>query len=126
METATWENCRADFGRSYVDLVVPGMGLAVWEAVWAALRSGPFLVRLERDFKSLPLPRTVAWVFDLLAVKDRMIEAEVRLGPVTAKCFFDYAGEGEDYPRLSIDCEQVVTAEAFDAVLAIARHLAGA
>lgn len=126
MEPATWENCRADFEKEFIDLLVPGKGLAVWEAFWAALRSGPFPVRLERKFKYLPLPRTVAWIFDLQQVEDRMITAEVPSGPVTARCFFDYAGEGEDYPRLSINCEEMVSAEAFDAVLAILRYLSRA
>src|SRR5262245_58351772 len=100
MEPATWGNCRADFERPYVDLVVPGTSRSVWEAFWTALRSGPFKVRLSferrlsQHFKSLPLPRTVAWIFDLQEAEESMISAEVPSGPVTAGCYFNFMGGG--------------------------------
>lgn len=126
MALATWENCRADFNRAYVDLLVPDAGPAAWQAFWTALRSGPFAVRLSQKFKSLPLPRTVEWIFDLQEVHDDMVTADVPSGPVTALCCFNYASNRDNAPRLSIDCEQVVGPEAFEAVLVLARYLAGA
>ena len=65
LETASWDNCRADFAfdGALVDLLAPGTGPAEWEVFWAALRLGPFGLWGYRDGEPWPLPETAAVVF---------------------------------------------------------------
>jgi hypothetical protein len=126
MEPATWENCRAEFDRSYVALLVPGTGPAAWQAFWSALRSGPFEVLVLEEFDSIPPPKSVAWIFSRQEVVGRIILAYVTSGAVTPFCYFNFEGSDGDRTRLHIDCLEMVGAEAFKSVLVVMRFLAGA
>lgn len=126
MEPATWENCRADFDRAYVDLLVPDTGSAVWQEFWTALRSGPFEVLGLKGYDSIPSPQSVAWIFSKQQLERRMILAYVTSGAITPFCYFNFEGGDGDYPKLHIDCLEMVSAETFESVLAVMRFLAGA
>ncbi len=127
MEPATWDNCRADFDREFVDLLVPDTDPAAWQAFWTALRSGPFEVQVSRAlWESIPPPKSVAWIFDTQELDGSMTLAFLHAGPVSPFCCFNFAGGDGDHPKLHVACEEVVSAEAFESVLAVMRFLAGA
>ncbi len=121
MKPATWANCRADlaFDGALVDLLVPGTGPAAWEALWAALRSGPFGLRVLRDGGPVPLPESPAWF--LAEQEQAAVTLSVRSGTITANCHL-FGGE----LRLDIDPREVTGEEAFGSVLAVMRFVAAA
>jgi hypothetical protein len=118
---ASWDNLRADFAfdGALVDLLAPGSTMAEWAAFWAALRSGSFVLRGFRDGEPWPLPQTVAEV--LTEREEAAVTVSVGFGPITANCHFS----GGDL-ELDIDPREVVSAEAFESVLAVMRLVAGA
>jgi hypothetical protein len=121
MEKATWDTCRADFvfDGSLVDLLVPGTGLAEWEAFWSALRAGPFGMRAFREGEAIPLPESAGWVFAEREIAPVMVS--VLAGSITANCHF-FGGD----LKLDIDPREVVAESAFESVLAVMRFVAAA
>jgi hypothetical protein len=122
MVPATWANCRADFtfDGALIDLLVPGTGPAEWEAFWAALRSGPFELRVLREGEPIPLPESAAWIFTEYR-EHAGVMVSVQSGPITAHCHF-FGGD----LTLDIDPREVVDKKAFESVLAVMRFVAAA
>jgi hypothetical protein len=120
-KTACWENCRDEFtfDGGLVDLIAPGTTPAEWETFWAALRSGPFDLRVWRDNAPIPTPETAAWCLGEQSAAS--VYASVRAGKVTANCHF-FGGDLE----LDIDPREVVDEAAFESVLSLMRLVAAA
>ena len=121
MQAATWVNCRADFALdgALIDLIAPGTGQVEWEAFWAALRSGPFGLRVFRDGELIALPESASWVF---AERNKAaVVVPVLSGTVTANCHF-FGGNLE----LDIDPREVECKPAFESVLELMRFVAHA
>ena len=122
LEPATWSNCQSEFkyaDGALIDLIAPGTGEAEWEAMWAALKSGPFPLRAFRDGEPAALPESAAWVFE--ERKKATIRVAVQAGSVVANCHF-FGGELE----LTIDPREVISEAAFESVLDLMRLVAKA
>lgn len=118
---ATWKNCRKDFAfdGAWVDLIVPGSGLAEWETFWAAVRAGPFELRAFRDGVPIPLPESAAWA--LAEQEVASVWVSVLAGTLTINCHF-FGGD----LKLDIDPREVTGESAFGMVLAVMRFVAAA
>ncbi len=121
MNVAMWVSCRPDFeyDGALRDLIVPGTGEAEWEAVWAALRSGPFSLRAYRDGEPIPLPESVAWIMAEREVASVMVS--IMVGTISANCHF-FGGDFE----VDIDPREITNEAAFESVLVLMRFLASA